>query len=248
MFTASGPKPAIILIPASFSPLSLYTAVTTDLESHGYTVHGVELQTVGRRATLPSMYDDAAVVAAVASELAEARKDIVLVAHSYGGLVACEAAKGLAKRVREREGKEGGIARIVFVAAVVPGEGESLMDLKDDGYFVIDVARYAEKSYSDVPLDEALSWASQMREHAAASLQQKLTYAAYKDISVAYLVCEEDRAIVPELQNSFIVAMESQMGEMRVDRHSVKSGHHINASQPAVMAETIENCTKLPSL
>jgi hypothetical protein len=70
-----------------------------------------------------------------------------------------------------------------------------------------------------------------MREHAAASLQQKLTYAASKDISVAYLVCEKDRAIVPELQNSFIVAMES--------RHSVKSGHHINASQPAVMAEVI---------
>jgi predicted alpha/beta hydrolase family esterase len=45
------------------------------------------------------MYDDAAVVAAMASKLAEVRKDIVLVAHSYGGHVACEAAKGLAKRV-----------------------------------------------------------------------------------------------------------------------------------------------------
>jgi hypothetical protein len=56
---------------------------------------------------------------------------------------------------------------------------------------------------------------------------------------VAYLVCEEDRVIVPELQNSFIVAMESRMGETRVDRHSVKSGHYINASQPAVMAEVI---------
>jgi hypothetical protein len=75
------------------------------------------------------MYDDATVVAAMASKLAEVRKDIVLVAHLYGRHVACEAAKGLAKRVREREGKQGGIARIMFVAAVVPGEGESLMDV-----------------------------------------------------------------------------------------------------------------------
>ncbi|KAJ6489968.1 hypothetical protein C8R45DRAFT_992263, partial [Mycena sanguinolenta] len=42
------------------------------------------------------------------------------VPHSYGGLVACEASKGLAKSVRKREGKAGGIVRIVFVTAVVP--------------------------------------------------------------------------------------------------------------------------------
>ncbi|KAJ7839996.1 hypothetical protein B0H14DRAFT_2360884 [Mycena olivaceomarginata] len=198
MSTASGPKPAIILIPASFSPLLLYTTITTDLDSHGYTVHGVELQTVGRPATPPSMYDDAAMVAAVASELAEARKDVVLVAHSYGGLVACEAAKGLAKRVREREGKQGGIAWIIFVVAVVPGEGESLMDvmpgLQMDSTTDTSSLRsratrkIATPMYLRTKADEALSWASQMREHAAASLQQKLTYAAYKDISVAYLV------------------------------------------------------------
>lgn len=125
-------KPAIVIIPASFSPLSLYSAVITDLESHGYSVHGVELQTVGRREKAPSMYDDAAAVASVASKLAEEGKDVVLVAHSYGGLVACEASKGLAKSVREKEGKQGGIARIVFVAAVVPSEGQSLMDAMVD--------------------------------------------------------------------------------------------------------------------
>ncbi|KAJ7750773.1 hypothetical protein B0H14DRAFT_3166858 [Mycena olivaceomarginata] len=189
-------KPAIVIIPASFSPLSLYSAVITDLESHGYSVHGVELQTVGRREKAPSMYDDAAAVASVASKLAEEGKT------SYSSPIP---SKGLAKSVREKEGKQGGIARIVFVAAVVPSEGQSLMDamvdvkmdshhvqLKDE-YLVMDVAGAAEVSYSDMPLDEALSWASRMREHAVASFQQKLTYAAYKDIPVSYLLCEEDR-------------------------------------------------------
>ncbi|KAJ7342545.1 Alpha/beta hydrolase fold-1 [Mycena albidolilacea] len=247
MYTAT--KPAIVIIPASFSPLSLYSAVIADLESHGYSVHGVELQTVGRREKAPSMYDDAAAVASVASKLAEEGKDVVLVAHSYGGLVACEASKGLAKSVREKEGKQGGIARIVFVAAVVPSEGQSLMDamvdvkmdshhLKDE-YLVMDVAGAAEVSYSDMPPDEALSWASRMREHAVGSFQQKLTYAAYKDIPVSYLLCEEDRGVVPELQNKLIAGMESVMGGTSVDRHPVKSGHHINASQPATMSAVI---------
>jgi pimeloyl-ACP methyl ester carboxylesterase len=125
-------KPTIIIIPASFSPISLYTTVISDLESHGYAVHGVELQTVGRREKAPGMYDDAAVVASLASRLTDEGKDVVLVAHSYGGVVACEAAKGLAKSVREREGKQGGIVRIVFVAALVPSEGQCSTDVFEE--------------------------------------------------------------------------------------------------------------------
>ncbi|KAJ6562571.1 hypothetical protein B0H19DRAFT_1144988 [Mycena capillaripes] len=42
-----------------------------------------------------------------------ARKSSDLVAHSYGGVVACEPSKGLAKR--EKEGKQSGIVIMVFV-------------------------------------------------------------------------------------------------------------------------------------
>jgi pimeloyl-ACP methyl ester carboxylesterase len=125
-------KPTIIVIPGSFSLLSPYATVISGLESHGYPVHGIELETVGRRDKAPGMYDDAAKVAKLALQLADAGKDVVLVAHSYGGLVACEAAKGLAQSVREKEGKQGGIVRIVFVASVVPREGQSMRDVMGD--------------------------------------------------------------------------------------------------------------------
>jgi pimeloyl-ACP methyl ester carboxylesterase len=122
-------KPTIIIIPGSFSPLFFYTPVIADLESHGYTVHGIELETVGRREKAPGMYDDAAAVAALVSRLADAGEDVVLVAHSYGGLVACEAAKGLAKSERAKDGKHGGIVRIVFMAAVVAAVGQCSKDV-----------------------------------------------------------------------------------------------------------------------
>ncbi|KAJ6470536.1 Alpha/beta hydrolase fold-1 [Mycena sanguinolenta] len=239
------PKPTIIIIPASFSPLSLYSAVISDLQSHGYSVHGVELETVGRREKAPTMYDDAAVVASVASKLAEEGKDVVLVAHSYGGIVACQASKGLAKTIRKKEGKEGGIVRIVFVAAMVPAEGQPLLALfgnKIDlpgvelkGEYLEMNADYA-RNYSDMPPEEASVWAASRREHAAASFSQNLTYAAYKDIPVSYLLCEEDS---PELQKQIIAGMESVMGGNGVDRHPVKAAHHINASQPKMMAAVV---------
>ncbi|KAF7360613.1 Alpha/beta-hydrolase [Mycena venus] len=196
------------------------------------------------------MYDDAAAVAALVSSLTDEDQDVVLVAHSYGGIVACEAAKGLAKTVRVKEGKAGGVVRIVFVTAVVANEGQSLKDVFDaterldfirvEGeYMALDPAGCAPVNYSDLPPIEALSWASRMREHAAGSFLQNVTYAAYKDIPVSYLVCEEDKVVPSELQNRYIAKMESEMGEKRVDRHPVRAGHCINASQPETVATVI---------
>ncbi|KAJ6514170.1 Alpha/beta hydrolase fold-1 [Mycena vitilis] len=243
-------KPTIIIIPASFSPLLFYTPVIADLETHGYTVHGIELETVGRREKAPSMYDDAAKVASLACQLADEGKDVVLVAHSYGGLVACESARGLAKSAREKEGKKGGIVRIVLVSAVVPREGHTLADdvfvninadveqIKD-GYMVMDPANSAPINFSDLPPEEALSWASKMREHAAASFGETLTYGAYKDIPISYLLCELDKGVSLEVQNIIIAGMESEMGGRTVDRHPVQSGHCINVSQPKTMVAVI---------
>ncbi|KAJ7918517.1 Alpha/beta hydrolase fold-1 [Mycena leptocephala] len=239
-------KPTIIVIPGSFSPLYAYNAIISELESHGYAVNGIELETVGRRDKAPGLYDDAAKVAAVASKLADEGKDVVLVPHSYGGLVACEAAKGLAKSVREKEGKQGGIVRIVFVTAVVGSEGQRLMkDAKLDymraegDYVVIDPAGCAPIVFSDLSPEDALSWATQMIDHSAVSFGQKVTYAAYKDIPASYLFCEADKCVTPEVQTKIIAAMESEMGGKTVDRYSVKAGHGINVSQPKAVVAVI---------
>lgn len=254
-------KPTIIVIPGSFSPLYAYNAIISELESHGYAVNGIELETVGRRDKAPGLYDDAAKVAAVASKLADEGKDVVLVPHSYGGLVACEAAKGLAKSVREKEGKQGGIVRIVFVTAVVGSEGQRLMkdakldymraevsvlcswsvganEVKGD-YVVIDPAGCAPIVFSDLSPEDALSWATQMIDHSAVSFGQKVTYAAYKDIPASYLFCEADKCVTPEVQTKIIAAMESEMGGKTVDRYSVKAGHGINVSQPKAVVAVI---------
>ncbi|KAJ6510671.1 Alpha/Beta hydrolase protein [Mycena sanguinolenta] len=244
-------KPTIIIIPGSFSSLRFYEAVTSELESHGYPVLGIELETVGVRSKAPGLYDDAAKVAALTSQLAEEGKDVVLVPHSYGGLVACESAKGLAQSVREKEGKKGGIVRIVFVTSVVGLEGQSLTDIWAESEVKLDyirvevryfVARFADMHavvFNDLSPEDGLSYASQMPNHSAISFAQKLTYAAYKDIPVSYLFCERDNCITPKHQTQIIAAMESQMGGKTVDRHSVPADHGIPVSQPKTMVAFI---------
>ncbi|KAJ7459983.1 Alpha/Beta hydrolase protein [Mycena galericulata] len=243
-------KPSIIIIPGSFSPLSLYDPVIADLKSYGYPVYGLELETVGHRDNAPGLYDDAATIAAQATRLADEGKDVVLVAHSYGGLVACEASKGLAKRVREKEGRKGGVSRIVFVSSVVGLEGQSSKDIfegqpdlgymtLDGAYLALDKEKLAPVVCSDLSPDQQLAVANKFSSHSAISFAQPVTYAPYKDIPVSYIFCENDQLISPAMQNKIIATMESEMGGRKVDRISAKADHGINASQPKLMVELV---------
>ena len=75
------------------------------------------------------MADDAAYTTVVAEKLADAGKSIVMVTHSYGGIVGTESTKGLAKHERETAGKAGGITRLLYITSLVPRVGESLVHL-----------------------------------------------------------------------------------------------------------------------
>jgi pimeloyl-ACP methyl ester carboxylesterase len=50
-------------------------------------------------------------------------RDIVLIGHSYGGMVAT----GVADRVRDK------VAQLIYIDAFVPGDGQSLFDLNESG-------------------------------------------------------------------------------------------------------------------
>lgn len=69
------------------------------------------------------MYDNAAMIAAEATKFADQGKDVMLIAHSYGGVPASEAIKGLSKAERERYGKKGGIVRVAYMTTLVPDLG-----------------------------------------------------------------------------------------------------------------------------
>lgn len=56
-------------------------------------------------------------------------KDIILLMHSYGGVYGSAAVHGLSRKEREKAGQEGGIVGLVYVTAVTPAVGKSLLDM-----------------------------------------------------------------------------------------------------------------------
>lgn len=123
-------KPSIILIPGSFSLPEFYDTVVDPIAAKGYEIRALHnpssgLKTGPREGTPPTMYDDAAQIAAEAEKLADEGKDVILVAHSYGGTPTTESTKGLSKKERQAQGKKGGIVKLAYMTCLVPAVGVS---------------------------------------------------------------------------------------------------------------------------
>src|SRR5262245_51078123 len=103
-------KPIIVLVHGAFSESSDWDDVIKHLQAHGYT-------TIAAANPLRSLPGDAASVAGIINQL---EAPVVLVGHCYGGIVITQAARDNEK-----------VKALVYVAAYVPDEGESVIMLAE---------------------------------------------------------------------------------------------------------------------
>src|SRR5690349_2681492 len=97
----------IVLVHGAFADGSSWSKVVAQLQAKGYNVIAVQNP-------LTSVADD---VAATKRAIAQMDGPVLLAAHSYGGMVISEA------------GKDPKVAGLVYVAALVPEEGQSANDV-----------------------------------------------------------------------------------------------------------------------
>jgi pimeloyl-ACP methyl ester carboxylesterase len=152
--------------------------------------------------------DDEAGVDVYARVVADAlgdEEDVVLVAHSLVGLVA-----PLVARLRP-------VSRIVLIAALLPVEGQSLVDSlrADRGILIggnegrriderkrlewIDAASAIDALYTDVDPQVAATAFSRLRPQANKPHVDKAT-SGWPDVPTEYLVCAQDRMVSPDYQ------------------------------------------------
>jgi hypothetical protein len=127
-------KPVILIVPGSFSNASSYYALVDKIQSLGSEASVHNLPSTNRHAPEEpaSLQDDAVFFRNIIEKLADQGKDIVVVMHSYGGVVGSEAVKGVAKAERQKSGKLGGAIKLVYVTAVVLPVGVSMTSEQGD--------------------------------------------------------------------------------------------------------------------
>ena len=116
------PKPTILIIPGAGSPAAMYKDLANYLITiGGYEVHVHDLLSASRSPPEEpaGLLEDAEFFHSKLAELCEAGKEVVVLCHSYGGLVATDAAHSLGKAERTRNELSGGIIKIVYLTCIV---------------------------------------------------------------------------------------------------------------------------------
>ena len=124
-------KPTVAIVPGAWHSPVHYDALIAFLNAEGYSTVSKQLPSVDTATptTTTAEGDSQFIVDQVLTPLLNDGKDVVLVAHSYGGSPGGAAANGLSKAERTASGKKGGIIGLVWVAALVAPNDVSLLTL-----------------------------------------------------------------------------------------------------------------------
>lgn len=121
-------RPTVVLVPGAWQRSSVFDAVQHKLGLLGYPTVLVDHLSTGAEPPTIELSDDVDNLHKVLQKLVDEERDIVVVAHSYGGVVASCAVEGLDVPALRKAGKTGGVIMLAYLSAFVLPKGASLMD------------------------------------------------------------------------------------------------------------------------
>jgi pimeloyl-ACP methyl ester carboxylesterase len=219
-------KKAVVLVHGGFVDGSGWSGVHKILKDHGYRVVVVQNPT-------KSLADDVAVTKAA---IDSADGEVLLVGHSYGGVVITEA------------GNHPKVAGLVYITAFAPDQGESVQTLianpppgapvppilpPQNGYLFLDRQKFAASFAADVEADTASFMADSQVPWGVDALAGAVTKPAWKSKPSYYLVATDDKMIPPPAQR----AMAERAGAVVTE---VAGSHSVYVSKPVEVAKAIQ--------
>jgi pimeloyl-ACP methyl ester carboxylesterase len=217
---------SIVLVHGGFVDGSGWQGVYDILKRDGFDVIIVQNPTTSLTAD----------VAVTKSAIASAKGDVVLVGHSYGGVVISEA------------GNDPKVKALAYIAAFAPDKGESVSSIianpppgapvppilpPQDGFLFLDKAKFAASFAADVKPELASFMADSQVPWGVEALAGAVTQPAWRAKPSWYLVATDDHMIPPPAQRA--------MAERSGAKVSETSGSHaVYVSKPEAVAQLIE--------
>ncbi len=129
-------KPTFLFVPGAWHLPAYFDPLIAYCSAHGYPSVAVTLPAVNSSPAVTSLQPDVDTVAAALAALLNGGSDVVVVMHSYGGMVGTDAVGRAVKELADADGNYGSntfarIRRLVYVAARVPLEGQTILNMMD---------------------------------------------------------------------------------------------------------------------
>jgi pimeloyl-ACP methyl ester carboxylesterase len=231
-FAHAEPTPikTVVLVHGAFADGSSWDKVAAKLQAKG-------LKTIAVHQPLSSLADD---VAATKRAVEQAEGPVLLVGHSYGGVVISEA------------GNHEKVAALVYVAAFAPDQGESINSLgkgappppwastlrvDSAGYGWLPEATVIESFAQDLPLAERKLVASKQAPIALKSFDGTVTHPAWASKPSYYVLTAKDHMIEPKAQDAMSKRMKASVT-------TLQSSHVPMLSQPDKVVGVILSAAK----
>lgn len=219
----------IVLVHGAFADGSGWQGVYNILTKRGYHV-----SIVGNPNT--SLAND---VDATKLVLARQKGPVILVGHSYGGVVITVA------------GNEANVVGLVYISAFAPDAGESILSLlpslppapksgvgaPENGYFWYDKEKFHAGFCADLSAEKAAFMYDSQVPTSVAAFAGVIIRAAWKSKPSWYIVATQDQTIPPEAERQFAKHAGSNITE-------IKASHVVFISHPKEVADVIEAAAK----
>ena len=233
--TADAGPLTVVLVHGAFADASNWAGVIPILQAAGVAV-------LAPANPLRGINHDAAYIASVASQIPG---PVLLVGHSYGGAVITNAGS-----------RADNVRGLVYVAAFIPDEGETLQNLADqatdskvlpalrgtqyptnpgsapDSEFTIDPASFHEVFCADLPAEQAAILAVSQRPLAGVSFGEMTQDPAWKTLPSWAIISPSDFVIGPSGERFMAERAGATITE-------VEASHAMMISQPQAVADVI---------
>lgn len=229
----------IILIHGAWGNAAGWAGIVPLLTARGHHVEAVDLPGHGRSTIAPETVGQADYVDSVAERLLSG-PPAMLVGHSMGGIVAAQ--------VSARHPDH--VTKAVYVAALLPRDGESLLDLirQQDapgiqaavrpgparGTTELDPAAAATLFQDATPVQAAGAIAALGPQSNAAQTDKAVLGPGFNRVPRAYVFCAQDRVVTPPLQRKMVDATPCE-AEFTLD-----CGHVPQLTQPRALADLLD--------
>lgn len=232
---------SFVLVAGAWHTAQYWDAVASLLRSAGHEAVAVALPSASANRDADFAGDLSAVRNAITAET-ERGRDVVVVAHSFGGVVGSSAVKGLAAPVAGG----GGIVGLVLVASGFMPSGISFLDAVGgspppfwriaDGFaeFVDGVgsAELRAMFYHDLPAEEGEAWVQRLTKQSVKTMAEggEHVYAGWRDVPCGFLATTEDRLHPIEMQRLAVQMARDAGAEVMVEE--IASSHSPMLSRP----------------
>ncbi|KAI5463581.1 Alpha/beta hydrolase fold-1 [Mariannaea sp. PMI_226] len=251
-------NPSLVMIPGAWHGSDTWDKLISVLEKHGLKSVAVDLPTTQSNPEATLEDDVNATRDAIIAETSQGR-DVVVVFHSYGGVVGSSAVKGLTKPEGSvPSSNTSGTGHVIGLFMIATGfmvRGITFLDgaggkpppfWKEDtetGFAPL-LVDTRELFYHDLPEDEGKLWVSKLRNHSmkAFTTGADITYDGWKEVPVWYLVTKDDKALPAEVQKMFVKDAQAAGGD--VTQREIDTSHSPMLSKPEETADIIVEAVK----